>query len=269
MKWVKFNYQNQPTFGVLSNDTTIQITTNTWADVLAGFPAQVTAEISVQDVDLLAPVDRPGKIVCIGLNYLDHCRETNTPPPERPLIFTKFTTTLANPNSNITWSPKLTQKVDFEAELAVIFGKTCRNVSETDALDYVAGYTTANDVTARDLQRGDGQWIRGKSLDTFCPLGPNLVTADEIVDPQNLAIRSTLNGQVMQESYTSEMIFSVAKLIAFGSQAFTWEPGDVLLTGTPHGVGIGRDPQVFMQNGDEIVIEIDGIGRLVNTCRTV
>lgn len=266
MKWVKFNYQDKPTFGILSANTTIQVANNSWAGILTGEAAQIMAEISAEDVDLLAPVDRPGKIVCIGLNYLDHCRETNIPPPDKPLIFTKFTTALNNPNGKLVWSPELTQEVDFEAELAVVFGKTCRNVSQANALDYVFGYTTGNDVTARDLQRGDGQWVRGKSLDTFCPLGPNLVTADEVGDPQNLAIRSILNGHVMQDSNTGEMIFSVAELIAYASQSFTWQPGDVLLTGTPHGVGIGRDPQVFMKDGDEIVVEIDGIGRLVNTC---
>jgi len=153
--------------------------------------------------------------------------------------------------------------------LAVIIGRHCRNVNEDDALDFVAGYTAANDVSARDLQLGDGQWIRGKGLDTFCPLGPLFVTADEIPDPQKLAIRAILNDQVMQDSHTNEMIFSVARLIAFCSQAFTLEPGDVLLTGTPHGVGLGREPQIYMQDGDVIVVEIEGIGRLENRCRVV
>jgi 2-keto-4-pentenoate hydratase/2-oxohepta-3-ene-1,7-dioic acid hydratase in catechol pathway len=205
----------------------------------------------------------------VGLNYLDHCRETNTPPPERPLLFTKFTTSANDPTGDIIWAGTLTQEVDFEAELAVIIGKHCRHVGEDDALDFVAGYTAANDVSARDLQMGDGQWIRGKSLDTFCPLGPVMVTADEIPDPQQLAIRSTLNGQMMQDSHTGEMIFSVAALIAFCSQAFTLEPGDVLLTGTPHGVGFVREPQIYMQDGDVVIVEIEGIGRLENRCRIV
>lgn len=268
MKWVRFNYQNQPRYGLL-NGSTIQLTGHTWSNVIAGKAADFVGEIAQDEVTFLNPIDRPGKIVCVGLNYLDHCRETNTPPPERPLLFSKFTTSINDPTGDIVWAGALTREVDFEAELAVIIGRRCRNAGETEALDYVAGYTAANDVSARDLQMGDGQWVRGKSLDTFCPLGPVMVTADEIGDPQRLAIRSTLNGQVMQNSHTSEMIFPVAALIAFCSQAFTLEPGDVLLTGTPHGVGFVREPQVYMQNGDVVVVEIEGIGRLENRCRVV
>lgn len=274
MKWVRFSqpgYQNgQPAYGILDGQT-IRPTNHSWQDILAAKqpPAAANGAIPLAAVTLLAPIDRPGKIVCVGLNYLDHCRETNTPVPERPLLFAKFTTTIAHPGSDITWSTGLTNEVDFEAELAVIIGRTCRRVRETDALAYVAGYTAANDVSARDIQMGDGQWIRGKSLDTFCPLGPVLVTADEIPDPQALTIRSLLNGRVMQNSHTGEMIFSVATLIAFCSQAFTLEPGDILLTGTPHGVGLGRDPRVYMQDGDVIVVEIEGIGRLENRCKII
>ena len=199
---------------------------------------------------------------------MDHCIETNTPPPERPLLFTKFSTSMSGPTDDIVWSTSLTKEVDFEAELAVIIGKSCRRVDEADALSYVAGYTAANDVSARDVQLGDGQWVRGKSLDTFCPLGPAFVTADEIPNPQNLAIRSILNGEIMQDSNTNLMIFPVAQVIAFCSQAFTLEPGDIILTGTPHGVGLGRDPKVYMNDGDVIVVEIEGIGRIENRCRT-
>ena len=266
MKWVKVNHEGQPVYGLL-NGTKISLTGHTWNDILADKPVETTAEINRETAVLLAPIHRPGKIVCVGLNYMDHCRETNTPPPERPLLFTKFTTTITGPHDDIVWSTDLTNKVDFEAELAVIIGQTCRCVSEADALNYVAGYTAANDVSARDVQLGDGQWVRGKSLDTFCPLGPAFVTADEIPDPQNLAIRSTLNGEVMQDSNTGEMIFPIAEIIAFCSQAFTLEPGDVILTGTPHGVGLGRNPQVYMNNGDVIVVEIEGIGRIENSCR--
>jgi 2-keto-4-pentenoate hydratase/2-oxohepta-3-ene-1,7-dioic acid hydratase in catechol pathway len=268
MKWVRFNYQDQLQYGLL-NGATIQLTGHTWSNILAGKSADFVGEIDQDQVTLLNPIDRPGKIVCVGLNYLDHCRETNTPPPERPLLFSKFTTSTNDPNGDIVWAGALTREVDFEAELAVIIGRRCRSISEEEALGYVAGYTAANDVSARDLQMGDGQWIRGKSLDTFCPLGPVMVTADEIADPQRLAIRSTLNGQLMQDSHTGEMIFSVAELIAFCSQAFTLEPGDVLLTGTPHGVGLGREPQLYMQDGDVVVVEIEGIGRLENRCRVV
>jgi 2-keto-4-pentenoate hydratase/2-oxohepta-3-ene-1,7-dioic acid hydratase in catechol pathway len=273
MKWVRFSQPGlqpgQPAYGLLDGDT-IRPTRHTWAMVLASEPVPASnGRIPLAEATLLAPTGRPGKIVCVGLNYLDHCRETNTPIPERPLLFTKFTTAITHPGSDIIWSTRLTTEVDFEAELAVVIGRHCRRVTEAEALSYVAGYTAANDVSARDIQLGDGQWVRGKSLDSFCPLGPVLVTADEIPDPQALAIRSLLNGRLMQNSHTREMIFSVAHLIAFCSQAFTLEPGDIILTGTPHGVGLGRNPKVYMQDGDEIAVEIEGIGRLENRCRTI
>lgn len=213
------------------------------------------------------PLHNPSKIMAIGKNYADHARETKSSIPERPILFTKFTTTLIGPNEIVTWYPALTAKVDFEAELAVIIGQTARRVSQAEALNYVFGYTCANDVTARDLQKGDGQWVRGKSLDTFGPMGPWLLTADEVPDPQNLAISCRVNGQTMQDSHTSKMIFSVAYLISFLSQAFTLLPGDIILTGTPDGVGAYREPPVFLKDGDEMVVEIEGIGQLVNRCR--
>jgi 2-keto-4-pentenoate hydratase/2-oxohepta-3-ene-1,7-dioic acid hydratase in catechol pathway len=267
MKWVRFNSGEGPVYGLL-NGSSIQVTDHTWGDILANKPVAVSREIPVDGVTLLNPIARPGKIVCVGLNYLDHCRETNTPPPERPLLFTKFTTSLNDPTGDIVWSTALTNEVDFEAELAVIIGKTARSVREADALNYVGGYTAANDVSARDIQLGDGQWIRGKSLDTFCPLGPVFVTADEIPDPQALAVRTFLNDTIMQNGHTQEMIFSVVHLISFCSQAFTLEPGDIILTGTPFGTGLGRDPKVYMKDGDLVVVEIEGIGRLENRCRT-
>jgi 2-keto-4-pentenoate hydratase/2-oxohepta-3-ene-1,7-dioic acid hydratase in catechol pathway len=219
-------------------------------------------------VKLMAPVPNPSKVVAIGLNYRDHAREQGAPIPDRPIIFAKFPTSVIGPGDTITWDPALTQQVDYEAELAVVIGKTARNVREEDAYSVVAGYTCGNDVSARDLQFGDRQWVRGKSLDTFCPLGPVLVTPDEIADPQGLAIRAVLNGEAMQDSSTSEMIFGVRELIAFASRAFTLLPGDVILTGTPHGVGVFRKPPLFLGNGDRIAIEIEKIGRLENVCRT-
>ena len=220
-------------------------------------------------VKLLAPVPNPSKIVAIGLNYRDHAREQGVPIPDRPIIFAKFPTSVIGPGDTITWDPALTQQVDYEAELAFVIGKTARNVAEKDAFTYVAGYTCADDVSARDLQFGDRQWVRGKSLDTFCPLGPVLVTADEIPDPHNLAIRAVLNGRVMQDSSTAELIFGVAALVAFISRAFTLLPGDVVLTGTPHGVGVFRDPPLFLKDSDRIAVEIERIGRLENDCRTL
>lgn len=265
MKWVHFEHDGQRHFGLLDGDM-VSSTDLSWADILAAKSPSTTTVYPLSKVKLLAPLGRPGKIVAIGLNYLDHCRETNTPPPEKPLVFTKFTTSITDPNAPIRWSGALTQQVDFEAELAVVIGKKARFVDESKALDYVFGYTAANDVSARDLQFGDGQWIRGKSLDTFCPIGPVLVTADEIPDPQTLSIQCELNGHLVQDSSTSEMIFGVAQLISFCSNAFTLEVGDVILTGTPHGTGAFRDPQLFMNNADKVAVEIEGIGRLENYC---
>ena len=268
MRWVRFDTEKGSHFGLLENQSVLS-TSLTWSEILAGEIRSPKVEYALGAFPLLAPVERPGKIIAIGLNYMDHCRETNTEPPKRPLIFTKFTTAMIGPNTPIQWTSALTKQVDYEAELAVVIGKTTRHVSEGEALDYVFGYTCANDVSARDLQFSDGQWIRGKSLDTFCPIGPVLVTKDEIPNPQALAIRCILNGEHVQESNTSEMIFGVAHLISFASQAFTLEPGDIILTGTPHGTGAFRNPKLFMQHGDRVVVEIDGIGRLENTCEVL
>jgi 2-keto-4-pentenoate hydratase/2-oxohepta-3-ene-1,7-dioic acid hydratase in catechol pathway len=266
MLWVQFDNNGTPQFGVLS-DNMIYPTMFSWSKVLEGYrPKLGHAAFRLDTVSLLAPIGRPGKIIAIGKNYLEHARETKSEPPKNPVVFAKFPTTLIGSGETITWSAALTQNVDYEAELAVVIGRTARRVAESDALDYVFGYTCVNDVTARDLQHGDGQWVRGKSLDTFCPMGPVLVTADDIPDPQNLAIRCELNGQTVQDSRTSEMIFGVAYLVSFCSQAFTLEPGDVILTGTPHGVGYHREPPLLMKHGDTVAVEIERIGRLENPC---
>jgi 2-keto-4-pentenoate hydratase/2-oxohepta-3-ene-1,7-dioic acid hydratase in catechol pathway len=222
--------------------------------------------LSLSDVTLLAPVLKPSKVVAIGQNYMDHCLEQGVEPPKWPVIFTKFSTSVIGPGAEIRWDPALTSQVDYEVELAVVIGRTARRVPADQALDYVAGYTACNDVSARNLQFGDGQWVRAKSLDTFCPLGPWLVTGDEIADPHDLAVRTLLNGQVMQDSTTAQMIFGVESLIEFASRAFTLLPGDVIITGTPPGVGNFRDPQVFLRDGDEITVEVGGIGKLTNYC---
>lgn len=222
--------------------------------------------IPLADVELLAPVVRPGKIACAGVNYRSHASEQNREPPDHPVFFAKFATCVVGDAAHIRWSPELTQTVDFEAELAVVIGATCRRVQASDALEYVAGYTCLNDVSARDLQYADKQFVRAKSLDTFGPMGPWLVTADEIPDPQNLRIRCLVNDDVMQDSTTAEMFFSVAELVSFCSQAFTLEPGDVIATGTPSGVGWFREPKRMLHDGDTVVVEIERIGRLVNRC---
>ena len=226
-----------------------------------------TSGAPLDALTLLAPVPRPGKVVAIGLNYHAHAAEQKVEPPKAPLIFAKFPSAVIGHGETITWDPALTSQVDYEAELAVVIGRRARNVTEAEALEYVLGYTCANDVSARDLQFGDRQWVRGKSLDTFGPLGPWVVTSDEIPDPQRLAISATVSGERLQEGTTADMIFSLAEIVAHCARAFTLEPGDVILTGTPAGVGVWRDPQRFLRDGDEVVIEIEGIGRLANPCR--
>ncbi len=218
----------------------------------------------LSDVTLHAPLPRPGKIICVGLNYADHCREQDVPFPERPLLFTKFTSAVSDPGAPISWPEGSSEQVDFEAELAVVIGREAKNVEEADALDYVAGYMTVNDVSARDVQFADQQWDRGKGFDTFYPMGPYLVTADEIPDPQALAIQTRVNGETMQDSSTAEMIFTVARIIAFITRTATLYPGDVISTGTPHGVGVFRSPQVFLKPGDVVEVEVEGLGVLRN-----
>ena len=187
-------------------------------------------------------IPRPGKIVCVGLNYRDHAAEGGQDLPKAPLLFAKWPNTLIGDGEPIVLPPESTQ-VDYEAELGVVIGAKAKRVSERDALDHVAGYTCVNDVSARDLQFADGQWTRGKSPDTFCPVGPRLVPREEIADPQALAIRCLVNGEALQDSSTAQMIFSVAEIIAYTSQVITLEPGDLIATGTPAGVGVFRDPQ--------------------------
>ena len=219
----------------------------------------------------IAPVPRPGKVIAVGLNYHDHVAEQGgkVKVPDSPVLFAKFPTSVIGDGATVEWDPRLTDAVDLEAELGVVIGRTARRVNERHALEHVLGYTVINDVSARDLQYLDKQFVRAKSLDTFCPMGPALVTADEIADPSSLGIRSFRNGQVMQESNTSNLIFSVPFLISFCSQAFTLEPGDVIATGTPAGVGFFREPKILMGEGDVMAVEIDGIGRLTNPCHEV
>jgi len=211
---------------------------------------------------MAVPIPRPGKIVCVGLNYRDHAAEQGAELPEAPLLFAKFTTALIGPGDAIVIPPIVT-KCDYEAELGVVLGRTVRQVSKENAMEAVAGYVVANDVSARDLQFGDGQWTRGKSPDTFCPVGP-LVPAADVPDPHALPIRALLNGEVVQDSTTANLVFGVDEVISYASQTATLEAGDLILTGTPAGVGIFRKPPRLLQPGDEITIEIDGVGSLTN-----
>lgn len=221
------------------------------------------------EVEILAPIPRPPKIVAVGLNYMDHCRETNTGPPQRPLLFAKYPTSVIGHNAQIEWKESVAREVDYEAELAVIIGKRGKGVTATEAYDYVFGYTALNDVSARDLQFGDGQWIRGKSLDTFCPLGQYIVTKDEIPNPHNLRICCRVNGETLQDSNTGEMIFDIPALIEYITRSITLEPGDVIATGTPSGVGFSRKPPIFLKHDDEVEIFIEKIGSLVNRVNVI
>jgi len=252
---------------------------NTTAELLASWEWQEKAELAVEyaretgtgvydatDLDRHAPVTDPEKVVCVGLNYVDHAEEGGNPIPETPVLFSKFPTTVTGPDSTISWSPDLTGEVDYEAELVVVIGREARRVDRDEAFDHVAGYLVGNDVSARDLQHGDGQWVRGKSLDSFAPIGPELVTADAAPDPHDLDIWAEINGERLQDSSTSNFIFGVDEVVSFCSQAFTLKPGDLIFTGTPPGVGHYREPPVHLGDGDEVTIGIEGLGELRNDC---
>jgi 2,4-diketo-3-deoxy-L-fuconate hydrolase len=233
-----------------------------------GSPEPGESTVSLDEARIHAPIERPQKLICIGLNYEDHAAETGADIPEKPIVFAKFPNTVIGHGEAIR-IPPITEQADYEAELAVVIGRAARNVSVSEALDYVFGYANANDVSSRDLQFSEGgQWTRSKSIDTFCPIGPYIATTDEIVDPQDLSIRCILNGEVMQDGTTSKMIFSVAELVSFLSEGMTLVPGDVIITGTPPGVGMARDPQVWLKAGDEVSIEIEGLGTLTNPVET-
>jgi 2-keto-4-pentenoate hydratase/2-oxohepta-3-ene-1,7-dioic acid hydratase in catechol pathway len=225
---------------------------------------------SVEIESLGLPLE-PSKIVAIGLNYLDHVRETGMELPNQPLVFAKFPSSLVVSGQPIVLDTELTSRVDWEVELAVVIGRRTSRVSVEDALDSVWGYTVVNDISARDVQFGDGQWIRGKSMDTFCPIAPLLVSRDEVADPQSLRLLTRVNGEVVQDSTTAEMVFSVAELIAYCSRNFTLLPGDLLLTGTPWGCGEFMDPPRHLQPGDVVEVEIPGVGVVTNpvTARAV
>jgi len=218
---------------------------------------------ALNDLQVLAPIADPAKIIGIGLNYFDHAEETGSKIPEEPIFFTKFATSVTGPEDPIVL-PAVSREVDYEAELAVIIGKKGKCIPEDCAMQYVAGYTVFNDVSARDLQFRGGQWTKGKALDTFAPIGPYLVTADEVGDPHGLAVKLWLNDRLMQDSSTEKLIFKIPVLVSFLSQLFTLEPGDIIATGTPSGVGFTRKPPVYLQAGDKVRIFIEKIGALSN-----
>jgi acylpyruvate hydrolase len=218
---------------------------------------------SVSEVKIEAPVRNPGKIICVGHNYREHILEMGRGLPDFPVVFAKFGNTIVGPQDNIPFYP-VSEQLDYEAEFAFVIGKRARNVSQAEALQYVAGYTIVNDVTYRDIQRRTIQWLQGKTVEGTAPMGPWLVTADELKDPAGLEVVLTVNGEQRQRSNTANLVFSVPYLVEFLSNLMTLEPGDVILTGTPGGVGVAREPQVFLKDGDVVRIEIDRIGTLEN-----
>ena len=282
MKLVTFIHSGQSRIGALVGDGAIvdlnranpQLPTDMLAFLAGGADAKALAEKAVASalpsaviqqsaVTLQAPLPRPGKILCIGLNYRDHAAESNQPIPEHPTVFAKYNNTVVGPGAAIVL-PSVTEKVDYEAEFAFVIGRTARNVAAEDALDYVAGYLPFNDVSARDYQMRTSQWTVGKTFDTFGPMGPALVTSDEIANPHDLDISLTINGEVLQSSNTSNLIFSVNELIADLTSFMTLEPGDIISTGTPSGVGSARKPQRWLRAGDVVAVTIEGLGTLEN-----
>ena len=221
------------------------------------------ATLEPDEIVFQAPIRRPGKIICVGLNYHDHCREQNVEPPTYPLLFSKFANAVTHPGAPVT-RPAATEQLDLECELAVVIGRRASRVDRAEAMDAVFGYTILNDVTMRDLQRDDRQWLRAKGSDGFAPMGPAVVTADELGDPGAIGIRSSVNGETWQDSTTAEMIFDVPTIVAFASRTITLEPGDVIATGTPAGVGHYQRPPRYLADGDVMRCEIAGIGEIEN-----
>lgn len=219
--------------------------------------------VPTSDVKLEAPIPRPGKVICIGLNYRDHAEESGMEIPKSPLVFSKFSNCVVGPSATVLL-PHGANEVDYEAEFGVVIGKSVRGVSQDEAMDAVLGYCNVNDVSARDFQFADGQWQRGKSCDTFCPVGPFIATADEIADPHALRVQFRLNGETLQDSNTDQLIFGVGELVAHLSGFIALEPGDLISTGTPPGVGFARKPPVYLKDGDVMEVEVEGLGVLRN-----
>jgi 2-keto-4-pentenoate hydratase/2-oxohepta-3-ene-1,7-dioic acid hydratase in catechol pathway len=283
MKLITFAHQGSTRIGALvtrnGEDRVVDLTVSTpslpgdMIALLAGGTAALgaasaaanaaTSAIPLRDVRLLAPIPRPGKIICIGLNYRDHARETGQPIPQYPIVFSKYANTVIAHGDNIVL-PRVTDQVDYEAELGFVIGKRARYVKAAEALDYVAGYLPINDVSARDYQTRISQWTMGKTFDTFAPMGPALITRDEVPDAGNLRISLTINGETLQDSNTNELIFGIPQLVEALSEVMTLEPGDVVSTGTPPGVGMARSPQRYLRPGDVVSVSIEGVGTLTN-----
>jgi len=266
LKLLSFISNSRTHIGVLDGEQVYQVA---WQEGVIGLiqrgitPNRTSRRFPLADVQLNPPLI-PSKIIAVGRNYAEHAAELGNDVPSKPLLFAKLPSSVIGHGQPIRWNPELTQRVDWEGELAVIIGKRAHNITEAQAYDYIYGYTIANDITARDLQNSDEQWVRAKGMDTFCPLGPWIITKDEIPDPHNLTISTHVNGEQMQHANTGMMIYKIPQLIAYCSKAFTLMPGDVILTGTPSGVGKGMNPPRFLAPGDVVTVTIDGIGELTN-----
>ncbi|MEM9951856.1 MAG: fumarylacetoacetate hydrolase family protein [Chloroflexota bacterium] len=244
-------------------------TTMTMREIASdGLPQSDESYKVMKHKGIQAPI-APSKIFCVGRNYAEHAAELSNKVPTSPLIFSKYPTCVIADGDTVQWHTDITQKVDWEGELAVVIGKTAKNVSEEDAYEHIFGYTIANDISARDLQDSESQWVRAKAQDTFCPLGPVIVTTDEITDPHNLQIVTEVNGEAKQNGNTKDMIFKIPYLVSYLSRTFTLLPGDLILTGTPSGVGKAMKPPQFLQDGDTVRVTIESIGTLSNTCRAM
>ena len=268
MRLVSFEVGGQARAGLLDGENVIDLADSGFSSVLGAIEHFELLKPDgprhpLSSVKLLAPIPKPRKLICVGLNYLDHAKETGAELPEVPTIFNKFATSVIGPGDNIIL-PKVSQQPDYEAELAFVIGRGGRRILAENWAEHVFGYTIVNDVSARDYQKATSQWLMGKTFDTFAPMGPWIVTADEVPDPHNLKIKLTLNGTTMQDSNTSELIFKIPKLIEFLSSVFTLEPGDIVSTGTPAGVGFSRKPPVYLKPGDETVVTIEHVGELRN-----
>lgn len=269
MKLLSYQIDGQRYVGILRGEFIQRLAAKDMLDIIAADRPKASGRRDRLDEAQLLPPLIPGKILAIGRNYLAHARELNNEVPEQPLVFAVMPSAVIGSGGLIEWDGRLTSQVDWEGELAVVIGKTARKAARGDALDYVFGYTAANDVSARDLQASDKQWVRAKGLDTFCPIGPVIATADEIPDPQNLKIVTTVDGIEKQNDSTAAMIFDVRFLIEYLSAAFTLHPGDMILTGTPAGVGKAQNPPQFLGDGSLVSVNIEGIGKITNRCRVL
>ncbi len=270
MKLLRYAISGKSYVGILNAEEILRLGIRDIAELMRPEAAFVETGIldNLSEARILPPL-KPGKILAIGRNYAEHAHELGNDAPSEPLVFAVMPSAVIGDGDVIEWEADLTAQVDWEGELAAIIGRAARKVSAERALDYVFGYTIANDVSARDLQTRDKQWTRAKGLDSFCPLGPVIVSAEEIPDPQNLRIVTTVDGEEKQNGSTADMIFDLRYLIAYLSRAFTLNPGDVILTGTPAGVGKGQKPPQFLGDGSVVSIEIEGIGKLTNRCRVI